>query len=226
MPSSSFRISAESSAMRSLITKPSIPVRIVPAEFGQNIRLDPVEKLRRIDQQDHPVLCVQIGHAADQPHLLGRNLRRRPDRVFRNLQDFGYAVDHETRLRAANRHNENALAADRPFLRRRSRTAAADRRSAPRRRAGSSRRRRRPAPWAAGRCCSGGRAISSTAAIGSPYSWSPSRKMMNCSSAMCTPPSGFASGIVICWPCSDRTRRTRSERNRRSGESTATRRLP
>ena len=68
--SSSFRISAKSSAMRSLITKPSMIALDHPIELCQHIGLDLIEKLRRIDQEDHTVLRIQISHAANQAHLL------------------------------------------------------------------------------------------------------------------------------------------------------------
>ena len=41
-----------------------------PTEFGQNIRLDPIEKLRRDRPAGSCGLCIQIGDAADQAHLL------------------------------------------------------------------------------------------------------------------------------------------------------------
>ena len=49
--------------------------------------------------------------------------------------------------------------------------------------------------------------------------------MMNCSSAMAFP-SVWLAQSSFALPCSESTRRTRSDRNRRSGESKATRRLP
>ena len=91
MPSSSFRISAELSAMRSLITKPSMPARIGAVEFCQHVRLDLIQELRRIDKQDHPAFRIQVCHAADQAHLLGRHLRRRTNAPAGTLHDFRYS---------------------------------------------------------------------------------------------------------------------------------------
>ena len=77
-------MSAESSAMSSLITKPSMRAsRPAPVELGQNVGFDLIQQLRRIDQQNHSAFRVQVRDAADQAHLLRRELRRRTNRVER-----------------------------------------------------------------------------------------------------------------------------------------------
>ena len=82
MPSSSFRISAEVVGDEKLDHEAfDACAGSAAVEFGQHVGLDPVQKLRRIDQQDHPALRIQIGDAADQAHLLRRHLRRRTDGV-------------------------------------------------------------------------------------------------------------------------------------------------
>ena len=57
-------------------------------ELGEHIRFDLIEKLRRIDQQDHAVLRIQVCHAADQAHLLRRHFRRRANGARRQPHDF------------------------------------------------------------------------------------------------------------------------------------------
>ena len=66
-----------------------------------------------IDQQDHAALRLQVDDAADQPHLLGRQLRRRRDGAGRNLQHFGYGIDQKSGLPTRHRQHENALLASR-----------------------------------------------------------------------------------------------------------------
>ena len=58
-------------------------------KLGQHVCFDLIEELRRIDQQNHSALSVQIRHTADQSNLLRRQLRRRMNRGGMRMRKGG-----------------------------------------------------------------------------------------------------------------------------------------
>ena len=66
------------------------------------------QKLRRIHDQNHPV--AEIGDPRDQPHLLVRQLGRRPDRRTGDLEELGRTVHQEAGAQAIERDHDDALA--------------------------------------------------------------------------------------------------------------------
>ena len=79
MSSSNLRIKAELSAIKSLITKRSRVRRARRAEFGEKVSFDLIKQLCGIDQQDQPSIGFEIDHPRDQPHLFGRQFGRGAD---------------------------------------------------------------------------------------------------------------------------------------------------